>query len=70
MTNWVQSSATINPDRSIDGTMAITDEGEGIRLSTLGNTTTKWRGALYRINLEETLQEFKVEAFLHIKVQG
>ncbi len=70
MTNWVQSSATINPDRSIDGTMAITDEGEGIRLSTLGNTTTKWRGALYRINLEETLQEFKVEAFFTHKSTG
>lgn len=62
--NWSQSGASIDSNRSSNGTFGITDSGNAICLATMGDGTTAWKGACIKTNnLIEELDEFSVQAY-------
>ena len=61
-TQWTNSSATINADRTIGGTLAVNSTGESIILGTVPSGSTTWKGVCVRQNLSKSVDEFKVIA--------
>lgn len=60
---WTKSVASIDSDRSTEGTLGITSDGSGFCLSNPGSGSTTWKGCCYRKSLDEVASEFEVEAY-------
>lgn len=67
---WSQSSASIDSDRTVGGTISLASNGNGLILGSLPSGTTLWKGASYRLNLTETAEEFTVSANFDFKSTG
>ena len=63
--SWVDSSASIDADRTGGGTLAITNDGKGIRLNSPGSGETTWKGACVRQNLTSAVDEFKLSCNIY-----
>lgn len=58
--SWTQSSASIDSNRTVGGTLAVTSDGEGVMIGSLPSGDTTWKGSCYRQNLNSAVDEFKV----------
>lgn len=58
---WTQSSASIDSDRTVGGTLALTNSGQGVCIGSLPSGNTTWKGACYRQNLDHAVDEFTLK---------
>ena len=61
-TQWTNSSANINSDRTGGGTLAVNSTGESVILGTVPSGNTTWKGVCVRQNLSKSVDEFKLVA--------
>ena len=66
ITQWVNSSANINSDRTGGGTLAVNSTGESVILGTVPSGNTTWKGVCVRQNLSKSVDEFKL-VYRHIR---
>ena len=57
---WVQSSAALDSGCGTGGTLTVTNDGGGLCAASFGNSSTTWKGACYRKNLDTGVRNFKV----------
>lgn len=67
---WTQSSASISADRTVGGTLAITNNGEGVMIGSLPSGSTTWKGSCYRQNLKNSCDEFQVKCNMKFNSTG
>lgn len=61
-TDWVNSSAPIDNDRSTGGTISVTSNGKGVMCGDFGSSSgATWHGACYRKSLGMSITDFKVK---------
>lgn len=58
--NWINAQSPIDSDRTMGGTLAVTNSGEGICIGSLPTGSTTWKGVCARQNLDHALDEFTV----------
>lgn len=58
--NWINAQPSIDSDRTMGGTMAITSNGKGVCIGSLPAGSTTWKGVCARQNLDHPLDEFTV----------
>ena len=59
--NFIDSTASIDGDRSGGGTLMVTSDGDGIGMASPGNGDTTWKGIIKRLNLTKEVDEFKLQ---------
>ena len=65
VSGWTQSSASIDSDRTVGGTLTVKESGNGLTIGELpSSATTTWKGSAYRINLDKQVDEFKLTAYM------
>lgn len=62
-TGWTQTSSPIDSDRSTSGTLAVTQNGDGLMAGDFGGNSNgaTWHGACYKKTLSTTVEDFKVK---------
>lgn len=65
--NWINSSASIDSDRTTGGTLAMNSD---VMIGTVPNGDTTWKGVCVRQNLTKAVDEFKLSCYMHHKSNG
>lgn len=68
--NWIISQPPIDGDRTMGGTLGLTDSGDGICIGTLPTGSTTWKGVCARQNLDNELDEFTVRCNMYHNSTG
>lgn len=61
---WSMGSINVDSNRSVEGTLALTDNGKGLKCGTYGSGNTVWKGVSARKNLDQTIQDFYIECVM------
>lgn len=69
-TNWINSQPSIDSDRTMGGTLAVTNSGEGVCIGSLPSGSTTWKGVCSRQNLDNALDEFTVRCNMYHNSTG
>ena len=61
-TDWVNTSAPIDANRSTGGTLSVTSDGKGLMCGNFGNASdgAVWHGACYKKSIGTPIKDFKV----------
>lgn len=66
ISGWTTGTNSVDSGRSTDGTLALTDNGDGIKVGIYGSGNDTWKGVGARKNLGQNIADFYVEAtFAH-----
>lgn len=68
--NWINSSASIDSDRTTGGTLAMNSAGSGVMIGTAPSGDTTWKGVCVRQNLTKAVDEFKLSCYMHHNSTG
>jgi uncharacterized protein YgiM (DUF1202 family) len=60
-TNFIDTTASLDSDRSGGGSIAVTKSGKGICMNNPGDGNTTWKGVAKRLQLDETVDEFELK---------
>lgn len=64
-TSWTTDTTYIDSDRSTGGSLGVTSNGSGLMCTNFGSAgSTTWHGMSARRNLDSTVADFQVEAFI------
>ncbi|WP_434796621.1 SH3 domain-containing protein [Terrisporobacter vanillatitrophus] len=64
ISDWTTGTNSVDSGRSTDGTLALTNNGDGIKVGTYGSDIGNWKGVGARKNLGQNITDFYVEATL------
>ena len=59
---WAVGSTSVDANRSVGGTLGLTEAGQGIMCGNFGSGDTTWKGVGARRNLGTSIENFYVEA--------
>ena len=59
---WTVGSTSVDANRSTNGTLALTEAGQGLMCGNFGDGNTTWKGVGARRNLGTSIENFQVEA--------
>lgn len=60
VSDFIDSSASIDSDRTGGGVLTLTNSGEGVCMSSPGTGETTWKGVCKRLNLSKEVDEFEL----------
>ena len=60
--DWTVGSTSVDANRSTNGTLALTEAGQGLMCGNFGDGNTTWKGVGARRNLGTSIENFQVEA--------
>lgn len=67
---WTTSSASIGSDRTVGGTLAVSESGNSVIMGTVPSGDTTWKGVCVRQDLSHSVDEFKLTAFMRHNSTG
>ena len=71
VSGWTTNTTSIDGNRSIGGTLAITSTGQGMMCGNFGSKgSTTWHGVSARKNLGTNIQNFEVQAYIAMSSSG
>lgn len=68
--NWTTSVSSIGSDRTVGGTLAVSESGNSVIMGTVPSGDTTWKGVCVRQDLSHSVDEFKLTAFMRHNSTG
>ena len=71
-TDWVNTSAPIDANRSTGGTLSVTSDGKGLMCGNFGSASdgAVWHGACYKKSIDTPVKDFKVRIRMKMNSSG